>query len=297
MSNFVSSFGQTIADLGGALLPFSTLEFARELERRLGQLKLQLNDYGYDPYGFHPDAARRLMLPAAFLYRYYFRTKVYDIENVPEGRVLLIANHAGQMPYDGTMLAMAMLAEPERPRLCRGMGEYFVWRLPWLGVQAARGGTLVGTARNCVSMLEAEQCVMVFPEGARGINKPFTRRYQLERFGLGFMRLALETETPIVPVAILGSEEQQPGLANLTRAAEFLGLPSLPITLTFPWLGPLGLLVVLPVRYHIYFGEPLHFEGHPGDDDAVIQSKVDVVRQSITDLFARGRSERPGIFR
>jgi 1-acyl-sn-glycerol-3-phosphate acyltransferase len=297
VSNFVSSFGQTIADLGGALLPFSTLEFARELDRRLNRVSLQLNDYGYDPYGFHPDAARRLMLPAAFLYRYYFRAEVYDIDHVPEGRVLLIANHAGQMPYDGMMLAMAMLVEPEPPRLCRGMGEYFIWRLPWLGVQAARGGTLVGTVRNCVSMLEGEECVMVFPEGARGINKPFTQRYQLERFGLGFMRLALETDTPIVPVAIVGSEEQQPGLANLTGPAEFLGLPSLPITVTFPLLGPLGLLVALPVKYHIYFGESLRFEGHPGDEDAVIQKKVDVVRQSITDLFARGRSERTGIFR
>jgi 1-acyl-sn-glycerol-3-phosphate acyltransferase len=111
------------------------------------------------------------------------------------------------------------------------------------------------------------------------------------------MRLALETETPIVPVAIVGSEEQQPGLANLSGVASYLGLPSLPITVTFPWLGPMGLLVALPVKYHIYFGEPLYFEGHPHDEDAVMLEKVDVVRQSIEGLFARGRSERRGIFR
>jgi 1-acyl-sn-glycerol-3-phosphate acyltransferase len=297
VANLLSSIGETLVDLGGALLPFSTLQFGRELERRLDKLSLKLNDYGYDPYGFHPDAARRMMLPAAFLYRYYFRVEVHDIENVPEGRVLLIANHAGQMPYDGVMLAVAMLFEPESPRLCRGMGEYFIWRVPWLGVGAARSGTLVGTARNCVSMLEDEECVMVFPEGARGINKPFKQRYQLERFGLGFMRLALETNTPVVPVSIVGSEEQQPGLANMTKTAELFGLPSLPITVTFPWLGPLGLLVALPVKYRIYFGEPLRFEGHPGDEDASIQKKVDLVRSSMDDMFARGRSERAGIFR
>jgi 1-acyl-sn-glycerol-3-phosphate acyltransferase len=297
VANFLSNVGETLVDLGGALLPFSTLQFGRELERRLNELSVKLNDYGYDPYGFHPDAARRMMLPAAFLYRYYFRVEVHDIENVPEGRVLLIANHAGQMPYDGAMLAVAMLFEPAVPRLCRGMGEYFIWRVPWLGVGAARSGTLVGTVRNCVSMLEDEECVMVFPEGARGINKPFKQRYQLERFGLGFMRLALETNTPVVPVSIVGSEEQQPGLTNLTKTAELFGLPSLPITVTFPWLGPLGLLVALPVKYRIYFGEPLRFEGHPRDEDASIQKKVDVVRSSMNELFERGRSERAGIFR
>jgi hypothetical protein len=101
----------------------------------------------------------------------------------------------------------------------------------------------------------------------------------------------------VVPVAIVGSEEQQPGLANMTKTAELFGLPSLPITVTFPWLGPLGLLVALPVKYRIYFGEPLRFEGHPRAEDASIQKKVDVVRSSMNDLFERGRSERTGIFR
>jgi 1-acyl-sn-glycerol-3-phosphate acyltransferase len=292
-----SSVRRVLGDLGGALLPLTLRDLQREVEDRLRRAPLQLNDYGYDPFGFNPESASRMALPVAALYRYYFRAETHGIEQVPTGRVLLIANHAGQMPYDGVMLAVAMLFEPESPRLCRGMGEYFIWRVPWLGVGAARSGTLVGTARNCVSMLEDEECVMVFPEGARGINKPFKQRYQLERFGLGFMRLALETNTPVVPVSIVGSEEQQPGLANMTKTAELFGLPSLPITVTFPWLGPLGLLVALPVKYRIYFGEPLRFEGHPGDEDASIQKKVDLVRSSMDDMFARGRSERAGIFR
>jgi 1-acyl-sn-glycerol-3-phosphate acyltransferase len=295
--NVRSSFRRVLGDLGGALLPLTLRDLQREVEDRLRKAPLQLNDYGYDPFGFNPEAASRMVLPVAVLYRYYFRAETHDIEQVPSGRVLLIANHAGQMPYDGVMLTAAMLLDADPPRLCRGMGEYFIWRLPWLGVTAARGGTIVGTPENCVAMLEAEECVMVFPEGARGINKPFRQRYQLEPFGLGFMRLALATNTPIVPVAFVGSEEQQPGLANFREAAEAVGLPSLPITVTFPWLGPLGLLVALPVKYHIYFGEPLHFSGDPSEEDAVVQRKVDAVRRSIAELFKRGRSERRGIFR
>jgi 1-acyl-sn-glycerol-3-phosphate acyltransferase len=297
VANVLSGFRRVLGDLGGALLPLSMRDLQSEIEDRLRKASLQLNAYGYDPFGFSPEFASRMVLPVAFLHRYYFRTETHDIERVPSGRVLLIANHAGQLPYDGLMLTAAMLLDANPPRLCRGMGEYFIWRLPWLGVTAARGGTIVGTPENCVAMLESGECVMAFPEGARGINKPFRQRYQLEPFGLGFMRLALETETPIVPVAFVGTEEQQPGLANLRGVAEVVGLPSLPITVTFPWLGPLGLLVALPVKYHIYFGEPLHFEGDPNEEDTVVQKKVDEVRRSITDLFARGRSERRGIFR
>jgi 1-acyl-sn-glycerol-3-phosphate acyltransferase len=297
VANILSGLGRTLGDLGGALLPLSMRELQREVHDRLRKASLQLNDYGYDPFGFSPDFARHMVLPVAALYRFYFRAETYDIERVPAGRVLLIANHAGQLPYDGVMLTAAMLLDADPPRLCRGMGEYFIWRLPWLGVTAARGGTIVGTPENCVAMLESGECVMAFPEGARGISKPYRQRYQLEPFGLGFMRLALATDTPIVPVAFVGTEEQQPGIANFRGAAEVLGLPSLPITVTFPWLGPLGLCVALPVKYHIYFGEPLRFEGDPNEEDAVVQKKVDVVRRSITDLFARGRSERRGLFR
>ena len=161
---------------------------------------------------------------------------------------------------------------------------------------AARTGALVGTPENCVRMLEEGACVMVFPEGVRGMNKLYRERYRLQRFGLGFLRLALQTDTPIVPVALVGSEEQQPGIANLTRVARALGMPALPITPTFPLLGPLGLLP-LPVRYHFYFGEPLRFEGDPSDEDAVIDWHVQRVRRSIEGLLERGLRERRGVFR
>jgi 1-acyl-sn-glycerol-3-phosphate acyltransferase len=242
-----------------------------------------------------PRSARRSILQAAILYRYYFRVETFGIGRVPTGRVLLISNHAGQLPFDGMMLGTAMVLEADPPRIARAMGEYWIPRIPFFNVAATRAGNLVGTPENCVALLEAGEAVMVFPEGVRGMNKPFTERYQLQRFGLGFMRLALETGTPIVPVGIVGSEEQQPGIANLAGLGRLLGMPALPITLGFPWLGPLGMLP-LPVRYRIHFGEPLHFEGYPSEEDAAIQDRVDQVKAEISALLEHGRENRRGIF-
>jgi 1-acyl-sn-glycerol-3-phosphate acyltransferase len=267
-----------------------------EIADRLDKVPLELNGFGYDPYGFHPPTARRLLLPAALLYRYYFRVEAHHIARMPEGRVLLVANHSGQFGYDGAMLTMAMLLDAEPPRICRGMAEYLFFRLPFAGIQVARVGGVVGTPENCIAMLEHGECVMVFPEGARGANKPYRKRYQLQRFGTGFMRLALETGAPIVPVGIVGPEEQQPGFANLEGIARRLGLPSLPITISQPWLGPAGIVFALPVKYHIHFGEPLRFEGDPHDEDAVIERKVDEVKDSLRELLARGLEQRKGVF-
>jgi 1-acyl-sn-glycerol-3-phosphate acyltransferase len=201
----------------------------------------------------------------------------------------------GQLPFDGAMLHTALLLEADPPRIAREMGEYWIPRLPLVSYTAARGGALVGTPRNCAQMLQHGECVVVFPEGVRGLNKLYRDRYRLQRFGHGFMRLALLTQTPIVPVAIVGSEEQQPGIANLRDFARLLGMPAFPITLGFPWLGPLGLLP-MPAKYHIYFGDPITFEGRAEDKDA-LQEHVDVVRHEISAMLERGLAERSGIFR
>jgi 1-acyl-sn-glycerol-3-phosphate acyltransferase len=267
-----------------------------EIDVRVADIPVELNEYGYDRYGFHPETFRRGCLPSVLLYRHYFRVENHDIDRVPDGRVLLICNHAGQLPFDGMMLSMSMLLEAEPPRVARPMAEYWVSQLPFVSEMATRMGSMVGTPENCIHMLEAGECVMVFPEGVRGMNKLYSERYKLQRFGLGFLRLALATNTPIVPVALVGSEEQNPGLANLESLGRLLGAPAAPITPTFPLLGPLGLLP-LPVKYHFYFGEPLHFEGDASDEDSVIQQHVDVVKDSITRMFQRGLAERRGVFR
>jgi 1-acyl-sn-glycerol-3-phosphate acyltransferase len=295
MSAVQSELLTTIRDVAGALRPLWVRRLQDEIDARIDRVPTRLNEYAFDAYGLSPDYVKRMFLPVALLYRYYFRTEVHGIERVPPGRVLLVANHAGQLPFDGMMLATAMLLEAEPPRIARGMAEYWVSELPFVSVAAARSGALVGTPRNCTALLEAEECVMVFPEGVRGMNKLYRDRYRLQRFGLGFMRLALETRTPIVPVSIVGSEEQQPGLANLSRLAHLLGMPALPVTPTFPLLGPLGLLP-LPVKYRIYFGEPLRFEGDPSDDDAHVEERVDVVKAAIVAGFERGLAERDGVF-
>jgi 1-acyl-sn-glycerol-3-phosphate acyltransferase len=291
-----SGLVRALRDLGGALLPLSVRELETELRDRLKKVPTRLNDFGYDPYGMHPATVRRQMILPVLLYRYWFRVETAGIEQVPPGRALLIANHAGQLPFDGAMLGVAMLMEAEPPRIVRAMGEYWIPRLPWVSVAAVRSGAMVGTPDNCRAMLEADECVAAFPEGVRGMNQTFDQRYKLQRFGSGFMRLALETETPIVPVAIVGSEEQQPGLANLEGLARLLGMPAFPITPTFPWLGPLGLLP-LPVHYHILFGEPMRFRGSAMDEDNAIEANVEEVRDAIAVLLARGRRRRRGVFR
>jgi 1-acyl-sn-glycerol-3-phosphate acyltransferase len=284
-----------LADLLGAALPLSARDLGIALGNRIAKLPNRINEYGYDAYGLSPEFLRRGLLPGALLYRFYFRTEVRDIERVPPGRCLLVANHSGQLPFDAMLLAVALLLDAEPPRIARGMGEYWIPRLPFFGTAAARGGALVGTPENCRHMLENDECVMVFPEGVRGMNKAFRERYRLQRFGQGFARVALETGTPVVPVGIVGCEEQQPGLANLPRLARLLGMPAFPLTPTFPWLGPLGLLP-LPVKVHILFGEPIELEGDSDDEDAVIEVQVARVRGAIEALLAKGLRARRGIF-
>lgn len=266
-----------------------------EIAARLRRMPTQLNEYGYDPWGLNIDAIRRSLVVTTLLYRHYFRVATHGIEHLPNGRVLVIANHAGQIALDAAMIGTATILEREPPRIVRGMGEYWLPTVPFVNLLMSRTGSVVGTPKNCTDLLRNEEAVISFPEGIRGMNKLFSERYRLQRFGFGFMRLALATQTPIVPVAVVGSEEQAPAIANLTGVARLLGIPAFPITLTWPLLGPLGLLP-LPAKYRIYFGKPLRFDGNPDDEDAVIGKKVGKVVDIIQSMLDKGLRERPGIF-
>jgi 1-acyl-sn-glycerol-3-phosphate acyltransferase len=262
-------------------------ELDEEARAKIARAPMELNAYGYDPWGFNCDVARRALVTSALLYRYYFRVKTYGIENMPAGRVLVIANHAGQVAIDGAMIGVAAAFEADPPRILRAMGEYWLPTLPLFNVLMVRVGSVVGTPKNCIDLLEHGEAVMAFPEGVRGMNKSFSERYKLKEFGYGFMRLALQTNTPIVPVAVVGSEEQLPSFGNFKPLARLLGMPAFPLVVT---------PVPLPVRYHVYFGEPMEFRGNPNDEDQVIGAKVEQVKARIRSMIENGLRKRRSVF-
>ncbi len=286
---------QGLRELAHDLNPDIVSAINDEAAARMRRIPTRLNEFGYDPWGFNVDVARRALVITTLLYRYYFRVETHGIEHLPAGRALIISNHAGQVALDAAMIGTAMFLEAEPPRIVRGMGEYWLPTLPFVNVLMSRTGSVVGTPKNCIDLLHNEEAVIAFPEGVRGMNKLFSDRYRLQRFGSGFMRLALATKTPIVPVAVVGSEEQAPGLANLEAVGRLLGMPAFPITLTWPLLGPLG-LIPFPVKYRIYFGKPMRFEGDADDEDAVIGRHVGKVKQAIQGMLDAGVRERPSIF-
>jgi 1-acyl-sn-glycerol-3-phosphate acyltransferase len=260
-----------------------------ERKERLQALARTGNEYGVDPFGFALDYSLSALAPFVWLYRNYHRVETHGLENVPPGRVLLISNHSGQLPMDGAMINMALLLEADPPRAIRSMVEKWVPSLPYVSTFMARVGQIVGTPENCRRLLEADEAILVFPEGARGIAKLWPQRYQLQEFGLGFMRLALETGTPIVPVAVVGAEEQAPALVDVKPLARLLGFPAFPLTIT-------GLPLPLPTKYRIYFGEPLRFTGRADDEDTELDKKVRTVKSAIQAMLNQGLKERQGVF-
>lgn len=262
-------------------------------EKVSAALPLNTNEVGVEPFGADVDAVRVAAAVMAYLYRWYFRVEATGVENIPaDGSVLIVGNHSGQIPLDGIMIALAMVLDSPNPRMPRAMVERFIQTLPFLSVWFPRIGQVMGAPENALRLLQTGESLIVFPEGARGISKPFERRYKLAPFGQGFVRLALETNTPIVPVSVIGAEEQYPSVANLDGLAKLLGMPALPV---IPQLLA-GMLAPLPTKYRICFGEPLHFTGDPDDDDASIDEKVWRVRATIQSMVNRGLKERKAIF-
>ena len=277
-------------------LPPPLAALRSEVRARLERIPTRLNEYGVDAFGLDPRWGLPFLLTLALVYRYWLRVETHGLERVPPDRVLLIANHAGNtFAWDGAMLAMALLLEGQPPRVVRGMAEHYLPEIPFFNVFMHRMGSVVGTPENCTPLLEAGEAIMVFPEGRRGFVKPWRERYRLRRFGLGFMRLALETQTPIVPVGIVGSEEQSPGLANVPWLGRLIGAPAFPLTPLFPWLGLAGFLP-LPVKFRLHFGEPLLFEGDADEDDAAIEQRVALVKREVGALVAEGRATRRSWF-
>jgi 1-acyl-sn-glycerol-3-phosphate acyltransferase len=266
-----------------------------ELRSILERIPNKVNEFGYDAWGMNPETAIRTAAVTRWLYRKWFRAEAHGIENVPAGRVLLIANHGGQFPFDGVVVGTACLLEADPPRVVRAMVERWVPNLPFVSTLFQRLGQIVGNRDDCRKLLENDEAVLVFPEGVRGSGKTIWKRYQLQRFGLGFMRLAMETNTPIVPVGVVGSEESIPSVADLKTLARAVGAPYLPIPATLPLLGPLA-FAPLPTKFILHFGDPMHFVGNPDATDAQVADRVARVKEALGDLIARGLDERTGIF-
>jgi 1-acyl-sn-glycerol-3-phosphate acyltransferase len=263
-----------------------------DIAGRTKALVVHGNEFGFDPFGLSRDHVRGAIRVARWLYRRYFRASAFGVEHIPgAGRVVFVSNHSGQLPWDGLVIASACFLEPPQPRLIRSMVEYFVPTVPFASYLFARWGQITGTPENCRRLLAVEEAVLVFPEGARGISKPFSKRYQLADFGTGFMRLALESGAPIVPIAVIGAEEQAPAI-NLKALARLVGAPAFPVVPYPPFIAP----VPLPVKYRIHFGEPMRFTGDPDDDDETLADKVKTVRNRIQSMIHIGLQGRKHVF-
>jgi len=237
---------------------------------------------GYDPWGLNPDTTKMTFTVVRWLYERYFRVVAHGLDNVPaSGRVLLVGNHGGQLPLDGVLVSYAVASRGSGARLPRSMIERWFPSVPFLGNWMSSVGGVIGDPKNCAKMLEREEALVVFPEGIRGSGKPYRLRYQLQRFGHGFMHLAMEHDTLIVPVGIVGCEETMPSLGNMRPVARLLGLPYL----------PLALPAVLPARVVLNFGAPLYFGGEPGSE-AEVALRVETVKDAIRDLIDQGIAQR-----
>jgi 1-acyl-sn-glycerol-3-phosphate acyltransferase len=243
-----------------------------------------------DEFGRDPNVAAKVDPLLEFLYRTYFRVETRGLGHIPdEGRALIVANHSGTLPYDGAMIMHAVKQEHRARRAVRPLVEDFVFHFPYLGTLMNRIGGVRACQENAERLLTQDQLVAVFPEGIKGIGKLYKERYQLQRFGRGgFVKLALKCDAPIIPTAVVGAEEIHPMVSKVTWLAKSFGIPYVPVTPTFPFLGPIG-LVPLPTKWFIAFGEPLYFNaeyGADGANDRILVNKLaEQVRMRIQEMI------------
>jgi 1-acyl-sn-glycerol-3-phosphate acyltransferase len=286
----------------GAELPQSLTEAAgalpRDLRDALDRLLHRLGgDYTEDEWGFDEEFSDSLLPFLELLYDRWWRVQAVGTRNVPShGRALMVANHAGVMPWDATMMSVAMLREHPLPRYPRFLVLDWAFSLPWVSVAMRKLGGVVASPYNALRLLEQDELVAVFPEGAKGAGKGFGQRYRLQRFGRGgFVEIALRTGAPIVPVAVVGSEEIYPKVADAPLLARLIGAPYFPITPTFPALGPLG-LVPLPSKWRIEFCEPIptsQYGPEAAEDRSFVFELSEQIRETVQskvydNLVARG---------
>lgn len=242
----------------------------------------RVGSQGFDAWGFNIRNMKNNMRFTKFLYEKYFKVEAFGLENIPKnGRCLVIPNHSGQLPFDGMLVGYSLLTNLNGARAPKAMVERFLPSVPFIGNWLSSVGAVIGDPINCERMLENEEAIIVFPEGTRGSNKLYKHRYQLQRFGSGFMHLAMKHEAPIIPVGIIGMEETIRSYADIKPLAKALGMPVAPLVIPF----------IFPSKVYIYFGKPMFFENdvHKEHD---IKERVDKVKAEIAKLLEEGLAKR-----
>ena len=278
--------------------------FGDDWERRLAELmafarrRLE-GDYEVDDYGFDRELTERFFMAALRpVAEKWFRLEVRGLDNIPaEGGALVVSNHSGTVPLDGLMTMLAV--HDHAHRSLRPLGADLVFKMPVVSSLARKGGATLACVEDAERMLSGGDLVGVWPEGFKGIGKPFSERYKLQRFGRGgFVSAALRTGVPIIPLSVVGAEEIYPLVGNVPSLARLLGVPYIPITPFFPWLGPLG-MVPLPSKWILEFGEPIRtdsYDATEAEDPMLVFNVTDQVRETIQHTLFDLLRERDGVF-
>ncbi len=278
--------------------------FGDDWERRVAELmafarrRLE-GDYEVDDYGFDRELTERFFMAALRpIAEKWFRLEVRGLENIPaDGGALVVSNHSGTVPLDGLMTMLTV--HDKAHRSLRPLGADLVFKMPIVSALARKAGATLACVEDAERMLSGGELVGVWPEGFKGIGKPFSERYKLQRFGRGgFVSAALRTGVPIIPLSVVGAEEIYPLVGNMPSLARLLGVPYIPITPFFPWLGPLG-MVPLPSKWILEFGEPIRtdsYDAAEADDPMLVFNVTDQVRETIQHTLFDLLRERDGVF-
>lgn len=293
VGDWLAAFGSASRELFGDNWEPKLAEFLAFLRRRA------TGDYVIDEYGFDREVTERFMLAALRpIAEKWFRVEVRGIENIPtDGGALVVSNHSGTVPVDGLMTGVGI--HDHTGRFLRPLGADLVFRLPVVSELARKGGATLACNADAERMLSGGELVGVWPEGFKGIGKPYSERYKLQRFGRGgFVSAAMRTGVPIIPTSVVGAEEIYPLVGNIPSLARLLGVPYIPITPLFPWLGPLG-LVPLPSKWLIEFGEPIRTDSYDvgaADDPMLVFNVTDQVRETIQQTLYSLLMQRKSVF-
>ncbi len=293
VSDWVSALTSAAVEVFGDRWEQPVAELLAFLRRRV------TGEFEVDDYGFDPELTERFLLAAVRpLKEKWFRVEVRGAENIPaEGGALVVSNHSGTVPVDGLMTMVSV--HDATGRHLRPLGADLVFRMPFVGELARKSGATMACNEDAQRMLSGGELVGVWPEGFKGIGKPYSDRYKLQRFGRGgFVSAAIRTGVPIVPCSVVGAEEIYPLVGNVPALARLLGIPYLPITPFFPWLGPLG-LVPLPSKWLIEFGEPIRsdtYDEGSADDPMLVFNVTDQVRETVQQTLYSLLMQRRSVF-